>query len=66
LALSDKSRSFDLVRGEDVDGQEVSEAMVSSGQVVEDGVVDDPEVASKQIDKEFIPSHGRGSIIIVG
>lgn len=31
--------------------------MVKSGQVVEDGVVDGSQVPSKQVDKEFIPSH---------
>lgn len=35
------------MRREDVDGEEVSEAMVRSGQVVEDRVIDGPEVTSK-------------------
>jgi hypothetical protein len=47
LSLNDETRSLDLVRGEDVDGKEVSETMVSSGQMVEDRVVDGPEVASE-------------------
>jgi hypothetical protein len=45
------------MRRKDVDGKEVSEAMVRSGQVVEDGVVDGSQVSSKQVDEEFIPGH---------
>lgn len=58
LALGEEARGFYLVRRENIDGQEVSEAMVRSCQVVKDRVIGGPEVASKQINKEFIPSHG--------
>lgn len=39
--------------------------MVRSCQVVKDRVVGGPEVASKQINKEFIPSHGEGTVMFV-
>jgi len=51
LSLSNEARGFNLVRRKDVDGEEVSEAMVRSGQVVEDGVVNGSQVASKQVDE---------------
>lgn len=57
MVLGEEARDLDLVGRQDVDGEKVSESMVSGCQVVKDRVVGGSEVTAEEVDEKFTPCH---------
>jgi hypothetical protein len=57
VVLGEEARDLDLVGRQDVDGEKVSESMVSGCQVVKDRVVGGSEVTAEEVDEKFTPCH---------